>query len=120
MGAKVTNLVLYAVAEGARRPLVSLSVSDEKAPKLSALEVSAKMNAACVAEFSRCERQGVPHPALRFVRETRQADEQGRLIFSEYCDVDQQGRDDGTPVQELDALFAAKAADHAAQAAPVA
>lgn len=100
----VSNLVLYAVSGQERRPLISVHPDDPK-EKLSPLEIAAKVNAAAVAEFSRCERSGAPHPRLKFVRETRAADEAGRLTVAEYCECGPDGRDAGEVKPALDEIF---------------
>jgi hypothetical protein len=66
------NLVLYALENGERRPLISLTEDDDYAnPKISH-KVSAAMRDA--------ELRGVAHPKFKLVREEREADESGATI----------------------------------------
>lgn len=100
MGKRAVNLVLYA---GKDRPLASLDVSD---PFLAA-KVSAKAS----QYFAHCSASGA-HPAdLKLVRETREADEEKKLTFTEFAECDPTtGKVVGKLVKELDDIFAAPAA----------
>lgn len=77
---KATNVVLYAVEGGERRALLSL----DKAAKNGA----AKLQHAATKCFADAEKRGVPYPELVTVRETRAADENGRITESNFLELD--------------------------------
>jgi hypothetical protein len=68
------NLVLYAVENGVRRPLISLPEDGS----FTLAKISHKVSEA----MRRAELQGVDHPDFKLVREERESDESGVTIVS--------------------------------------
>lgn len=99
---KFTNIVLYAIEGGARRPLISVGAQDDRF-------ALARVQHAASQEYRRCDAAGVPHSELKLVRETRAADENRTLTFAEYCEVDPAtGADVGESHPEIGPLFEVK------------
>lgn len=98
---KGSNLVLYAVRDGTRQPLVSVAPKD-------AFAVT-KIQHAASAELHRCDTAGAPHSPLKCVLETRESGEDGRQLFARFVEVDPvslKPRVEGDKgVSEIDALF---------------
>lgn len=70
----VTNIVLYAVADGARSPLASFDAKDAFLGTKVSHHVGEKMR--------ECRASGAVLPDFKLVRETREADEGGRVVVA--------------------------------------
>lgn len=94
------NLVLYAVENGERRPLISLDPADKLA--------AAKFTARIANEMRHCEQRGVSLPDFKAVLEEREADESGKVVVkASFTEVEPHTGDTvGKAVTELDKLFA--------------
>lgn len=94
------NLVLYAIENGERRPLLSLDPDDHLA--------AAKFIARMANEMRACEMRGVALSDFRAVREERTADEGGKFVISaKFTEVDPHSGDDiGKALNTLDEIFA--------------
>jgi hypothetical protein len=73
---RAANLVLYAIAEGVRKPLLSANPSDVNA--------AVKMQHAASAEFTRAEKSGVPLPEIVCLLEERESNEGGVQISARF------------------------------------
>ena len=121
MGA-ATNVVLYAVSDGARRPLLSLHVSGSR-PRVVGKETipaqpdetkdraaaAARIMATMTREISRCEAQGLPHSTFKLIAESRSSNEAGQQVDARFVALDPITLDSlvagDKGVAELDELF---------------
>ena len=121
MGA-ATNVVLYAVSDGARRPLLSLHVTGSR-PRVVGKETipaqpdetknraaaAARVMAAMTREQIRCDAQGLAHSSFKLVRESRAANEAGQQTDARFVALDPLTLDalvaGDKGVAELDELF---------------
>lgn len=94
------NLVLYAIENGERRPLISLDPGDKLA--------ASKFTARIANEMRNCDQRGVSLPDFKAVLEEREADESGKVVVkASFTEVDPHSGDNvGKAVAELDQLFA--------------
>jgi hypothetical protein len=73
MGKPTTNVNLYAVEDGVRRPLLTLAPDDAVASAKFAAKIGDAMRLA--------DARGVSHPDFVIVAESREADEGGKVIL---------------------------------------
>lgn len=105
---KTTNIVLYAVDDGVRKPLASYGGDDA----LALTKAAGKIGVAC----DDCERRGVKHSDFVIVRETREANEGGVQTSAKFEQLDSAGAVLRTE-SDIDAIFKPVAAQPAAQTA---
>lgn len=92
------NLVLYAIEQGVRRPLISLAPDDPLA--------SAKFTAKIANEMRSCEQRGIPLSGFKAVLEERTADEGGKIIGANFTEIDPHTGDNiGGVKHDLEQLF---------------
>lgn len=96
------NVVLYAVENGERRPLLSRG-GDETA---NGVHIAARM----ADEIRQCSARGVTAPEFVITSEEREADEGGAtIVLSEFQELDASLKPVGKMFNRIDALFAARA-----------
>ncbi len=109
---KTTNFVLYAVKDGVRQPVFSLTPGDPFAV--------AKISGHVGAVMSECAKSGAVLPDFHVTRETREANEQGIVIAAEMCEMDATCSKVLRTAPTVDDLFAKIAASKLAPVAEVA
>lgn len=106
----VTNVNLYAIEAGARRPLKSLDPKDKF--------IGAKVAALVGAELRSATQRGVPDPDFKLISESRTANEQGIIVSAAFVELDFLGNVASREFNSLQELLDAKPEDAAPQAVP--